>query len=72
MHISNVKFPRCFIANQHEVKSIELHGFCDASLKAYGAAVYLCIVDIKGKINASLVMSKSRVAPSKDSNIIKA
>ena len=63
--IPAIKIPRCFVAEQNEIKSIELHGFGDASPKAYGAAVYLRTTDIKGKINTSLVMSKSRVAPLK-------
>ena len=63
--IPNIKVPRCFVTDQNEIKSIELHGFGDASPKAYGAAVYLRITDIKGKIHTSLVMSKSRVAPLK-------
>ena len=61
--IPDIKVPRCFVADQNEIKSIELHGFGDASPKAYVATVYLRTTDIKGKINTSLVMSKSRVAP---------
>ena len=65
MQIPDIKVPWCFVADQNENKSIVLHGFGEASSKAYGAAVYLRTTDIKGKINTSLMMSKSRVAPLK-------
>ncbi|XP_003738512.1 uncharacterized protein LOC100898875, partial [Galendromus occidentalis] len=42
----------------------ELHSFCDASLEAYGAAIYLRTVD-KGFAQARLVVAKARVAPTK-------
>nr|CAI5867743.1 unnamed protein product [Callosobruchus analis] len=48
-----------------EYSSIQLHGFCDASSKAYGAAVYLRSVDASGSVQVSLVAAKSRVAPLK-------
>ena len=40
-----------------------MHGFCDASEKAYGACIYLRSADTQGKHHISLVCSKSRVAP---------
>ncbi|XP_055838871.1 uncharacterized protein LOC129906899 [Episyrphus balteatus] len=45
--------------------AIELHGFCDASMKAYGAAVYVRVLDSNGNIHVNLILSKTRVAPSK-------
>ena len=44
---------------------IELHGFGDTSPKAYGAAIYIRSMDAAGKVSTHLVMSKSRVAPTK-------
>jgi hypothetical protein len=44
---------------------MELHGFCDASTRAYTAAVYLRIEDITGSIGVYLIASKSKVAPIK-------
>ena len=43
----------------------ELHGFSDASLKAYGACVYLRGITRSGLVKTCLVSSKSRVAPRK-------
>ncbi|XP_053596567.1 uncharacterized protein LOC128668212 [Microplitis demolitor] len=42
---------------------IQLHGFCDASERAYGACIYICSIDEAGHVRTHLVCSKSRVAP---------
>ena len=42
-----------------------LHHFSDASQDGYGQVTYLRILDGKGYIKCSLVMAKSRVAPTK-------
>ena len=45
--------------------SIQLHGFSDASEKAYLGVVYLRMEDSNGMIYTSLVASKTCVAPIK-------
>ena len=44
---------------------MELHGFYDASEQAYAAVIYLCMMDMDGGIQVSLVTSKTKVAPIK-------
>ena len=63
--LSNLRIPRCFVSDLTNVNSVELHGFGDASPKAYGAVVYVVLKDESGKVNVQLVMSKNRVAPTK-------
>ena len=53
------------MGNIESSSSIELHGFDDASTRAYGAAVYIRRVDETGHISTHFVMSKSIVAPTK-------
>lgn len=45
--------------------SVELHGFCDSSERAYGACIYVCSVDSSGNKDVRLLTAKSRVAPVK-------
>ena len=45
-------------------ESVEIHGFCDASIKAYGACVYIKVINSDG-VHLSLLTSKSRIAPLK-------
>jgi len=47
----------------------ELHGFCDASIEAYGAYVYVRYLDQEGKWKLRLLCSKTRVAPLKSATI---
>lgn len=48
---------------------LQLHGFCDASEKAYSAVVYLRIQK-PGRVEVRLVASKTRAAPSKTKTTI--
>ncbi|XP_055943741.1 uncharacterized protein LOC129974949 isoform X1 [Argiope bruennichi] len=48
---------------------IEIHGFSDASERAYAAVVYLKCFTQSGQFKTSLVCSKSRVAPLKSLTI---
>lgn len=42
---------------------VELHGFSDASMKSYGAAIYVRSVSETGEVAVQLLTSQSRVAP---------
>ncbi|CAK9800717.1 hypothetical protein ANTPLA_LOCUS7241 [Anthophora plagiata] len=61
-HLGELKIPRRAL---HSAKRIELHGFADASEKAYGACVYLRSSIGSGKWETRILCSKSRVAPLK-------
>ena len=65
LDVNDIKTPRCFTVNSNPIERIEIHRFGDASLKAYGAAVYIPIVSTEGDITTKLVMSKTRLAPLK-------
>lgn len=46
-----------------------LHGFCDASGRAYAAVIYLCSTNQRGERTSMLITSKTKVAPVKTSTI---
>ncbi|XP_037929938.1 uncharacterized protein LOC119664538 [Teleopsis dalmanni] len=45
--------------------NMQVHGFSDASIRAYGCCIYLRCQDNFGNVNVHLLTSKSRVAPVK-------
>jgi len=57
----NIKFPRFVLQPR---ASVELRGFCDASMSAYGAFLYLRS-ETNGESKVHLFCAKSRVAPLK-------
>ncbi|CAG7784968.1 unnamed protein product [Allacma fusca] len=61
--VANLRIPRCVTTNA--ATSYHLHGFSDASEKAYAAAVYLLTTTKSGKTHSNLVCSKTKIAPSK-------
>ena len=61
--INNVRFPRKTVIPA--ATRMELHGFCDASEKAYGACIYLRTVNFDSTIQTRLLTTKSRNTPFK-------
>ncbi|XP_062540830.1 uncharacterized protein LOC134208888 [Armigeres subalbatus] len=57
-----LEIPR-WIAYRKNCLSVELHGFCDASTKAYGACIYVRCTHSDGTITTNLLVAKSRVSP---------
>ncbi|XP_043492375.1 uncharacterized protein LOC122517844 [Polistes fuscatus] len=62
--LEGMKFPRT-IANGSE--NLELHGFCNASERAYGACIYIKTTGLKPIVR--LICAKSRVAPLKTQSL---
>ncbi|XP_017765119.1 PREDICTED: uncharacterized protein LOC108554370, partial [Eufriesea mexicana] len=61
--LNQVSFQRH--VSQKSTKRTELHGFCDASERAYGACIYVRTTDENGRIKVQLLCAKSHVAPLK-------
>ena len=63
--LSTKHIPRCYYSKTSRINAVELHGFCDASEKAYAAVVYLRMTDSDDRVQVTLVLSKTKVAPIK-------
>lgn len=61
--LNNIQLPRWIGFTPESI--LEIHGFADASEKAYGACVYARVVSVNGRIQTQLLLAKSRVAPLK-------
>lgn len=61
--LEHIKVPRRVLCDSPV--RIELHTFCDASIHAYSACVYLRSISKDGLVNVNLLIGKSRVAPFK-------
>lgn len=66
--LNSLTIPRYFL-NSSDFISCEIHGFSDASRKAYGACVYIRALFPNKTVSCHLVTSKSRVAPIKEATI---
>ena len=64
-----IRVPRCYYIHKQAPRHQELHGFSDASERAYAAAVYLKSVYSDGEVLVRFVASKTRVAPLKGQTI---
>ncbi|XP_058816586.1 uncharacterized protein LOC131679853 [Topomyia yanbarensis] len=64
LHLLNqIHVDRCVIIPRAVV--MEFHCFSDASLKAYGASLYVRSIDTGRRVNVQFITSKSKVAPVK-------
>ena len=61
--------PRCYFAITMQPISIQIHGFSDASKRAYAAVAYLRTVYENGQVDVQLIASKTKVAPTKPQTI---
>lgn len=60
-HINKCTFPRRVLTPK---SNVEVHAFCDASLMAYGACIYIRS-ERNGNVETNLLCSKSKVSPTK-------
>ncbi len=67
--LSNHAIPRYYFTPESEVEGLQLHGFSDASQRAYAAVVYLRATYKNSPTTISLVLAKSKVAPLKGETI---
>ena len=70
LHLDELQIPQCFEPKTlNGKKTYELHSFADASSSGYGHCSYLRVKDEEKNVQVSLVMGKSRIAPTKITTI---
>ncbi|UYV77667.1 hypothetical protein LAZ67_15001855 [Cordylochernes scorpioides] len=62
--LNKISIPR-YIPCRNSILTLELHGFCDSSEKAYAAVIYVKSCKHDRSVNISLIASKTKVAPIK-------
>ncbi|XP_055622690.1 uncharacterized protein LOC129766204 [Toxorhynchites rutilus septentrionalis] len=60
--IRNIRIPR-FVLSLCKNSALQMHGFCDASMQAYGACIYVRSIAPDEYCTVRLIATKSRVAP---------
>ncbi len=70
--ITNHSIARRYIQSDCPIVFASLHGFADASSVAYGAVIYLRVVQEDGSTTTSLVTAKAKVLPVKPMTIPRA
>ena len=68
--LSAIAVPRWYGSGE-EPRTRQLHLFCDASERAFGAVAFLRQVYPNGQVHCSLVMGRCRVAPLKKLSIVR-
>nr|XP_042896604.1 uncharacterized protein LOC122269090 [Parasteatoda tepidariorum] len=63
--LKEIAIQRRLVSVNNIIIDAQLHGFCDASLKAYSAVFYLKVVDNENRASVNIVAAKTRVAPLK-------
>ena len=67
--LTNLSVDRCYFNTESTRVKLQLHGFCDASLQAYAAVVYLRTIYTDGNVMVRILTSKTRVSPIKSQTI---
>ena len=68
--LNQLAIRRCFKPIDFgEVKTFQIHHFCDASLQGYGTVSYLRMCDFSGKVHCAFLCGKARVTPPRTESI---
>jgi hypothetical protein len=67
-HLARVRVPR-WTGQSKESLSLEVHGFADASSRAYAAVVYLRVILSISNSQVSLICAKTKIDPVKTISI---
>ena len=66
--LQRISLPRCYF-KEKKIVSVQLHGFSDASERAFASVIYIRVEYEDGEIDVKFVSSKARVSPIKPQSI---
>ena len=66
---TNLNVDRCYFYTEPSHVNFQLYRFCDASVQAYAAVVYLWTVYADDSVTVRLIASKTQVSPVKSQTI---
>ncbi|XP_038058753.1 uncharacterized protein LOC119730035 [Patiria miniata] len=68
--LKSLSIPRCIKPRGFGTSTtVQLHHFCDASERGYGAVTYLRLQDVDERVSSCLLMAKAKLAPLKKTTI---
>ncbi|XP_052737821.1 uncharacterized protein LOC128198126 [Bicyclus anynana] len=65
LNLPGIEIDRWLQTSESLMKNVSVHGFCDASNRAYGAVAYMRVITVEGKVTITIIAAKSRVASTK-------
>ena len=68
-NLQGIFISRSLFQKDKKVRKVEIHGFSDASERAYASVVYLRVAYESGEIEIKFIASKSKVCPIKSQSI---
>ncbi|KAH9638188.1 hypothetical protein HF086_005181 [Spodoptera exigua] len=69
LHLSEIEIDRWLHTSESNMNNITIHGFCDASNRAYAAVAYLRVRTDSGEVKTSILAAKTKVAPTKPQSL---
>ncbi|XP_073963739.1 LOW QUALITY PROTEIN: uncharacterized protein [Choristoneura fumiferana] len=64
-YLPDIEINRWLHTTENLMENISVHGFCDASNRAYAAVAYLRVRTIDGNVKTEIIAAKTRVASTK-------
>ncbi|XP_026742369.1 uncharacterized protein LOC113504313 [Trichoplusia ni] len=69
LYLPCIEIDRWLHTTETNNNNISIHGFCDASTKAYAAVAYLRVRTPTGSVKTSIIAAKTKVAPTKSQSL---
>ncbi|CAK1579069.1 unnamed protein product [Parnassius mnemosyne] len=69
MYLPDIEVNRWLNTTEATINNVTIHGFCDASSRAYAAVAYLRVRTERGEVKTTIIAAKTKVAPTKPQSL---